>query len=120
MKNGVFWDVTGCYKSHTAQYPRRQQSSKNKLRSPQEKYTDSATATCLRHLVPTFVARGLSRGQLGGSLTVVNLSFLDRSRYFFFQIVPHLSSRGRVDPVPDPLLLRKSGGAGNRTRDLSL
>jgi hypothetical protein len=21
-----------------------------------------------------------------------------------------------VDPVPDPLLLRKSGGAGNRTR----
>jgi hypothetical protein len=23
-----------------------------------------------------------------------------------------------VDPVPDPLLLRKSGGAGNRTRDL--
>jgi hypothetical protein len=23
-----------------------------------------------------------------------------------------------VDPVPDPLLLRKSGSAGNRTRDL--
>jgi hypothetical protein len=23
-----------------------------------------------------------------------------------------------VDPVPDPLLLRKSGGAGNGTRDL--
>ena len=22
-----------------------------------------------------------------------------------------------MDPVPDPLLLRKSGGAGNRTRD---
>jgi hypothetical protein len=22
-----------------------------------------------------------------------------------------------VDPVPDPLLLRKSGSAGNRTRD---
>jgi hypothetical protein len=25
----------------------------------------------------------MSRGQGGGSLTVVNLSFLDRSRYFF-------------------------------------
>jgi hypothetical protein len=25
-----------------------------------------------------------------------------------------------VDPVPDPLLLRKSGSAGNRTRDLCL
>jgi hypothetical protein len=25
---------------------------------------------------------------------VVNLSFLDRSRYFFLQVAPHLSSRG--------------------------
>jgi hypothetical protein len=25
-----------------------------------------------------------------------------------------------VDPVPDPLLLRKSGSAGNRTRTLDL
>jgi hypothetical protein len=44
------------------------------------------------------------------------LSFLDRSRYFFFQIPHQLYSRGLVDPVPDPLLLRKSGGAGNQTR----
>jgi hypothetical protein len=36
--------------------------------------------------------------------TVVNLSFLDRSRYFFFQVASHFSSRGWVDPVPDPLL----------------
>jgi hypothetical protein len=28
--------------------------------------------------VPTFVDRGVSRGQRGGSPTVVNLSFLDR------------------------------------------
>jgi hypothetical protein len=34
------------------------------------------------------------------------------------QITPQLFSRGWVDPVPDPLLLRKSGSAGNRTRDL--
>jgi len=25
-----------------------------------------------------------------------------------------------VDPVPDPLLLRKSGSAGDRTRDLCI
>jgi hypothetical protein len=50
--------------------------------------------------------------------TVVNLGFLDRSRYFSFQVAPRLSSRGWVDPVPDSLLLRKSGSAGNRTRDL--
>jgi hypothetical protein len=36
------------------------------------------TATCRRNLVPTFVDRGVSRGQRGGSPTVVNLSFLDR------------------------------------------
>jgi hypothetical protein len=33
----------------------------------------------------------MSRCQRGGSPTVVNLSFLDRSRYFFFQVAPHLS-----------------------------
>jgi hypothetical protein len=32
------------------------------------------------------------------------------------EIAPQLSSQGWVDPVPDPLLLRKSGSAGNQTR----
>jgi hypothetical protein len=31
---------------------------------------------------------------------------------------PHLSSQKLGGPVPDPLLLRKCGSAGNRTRDL--
>jgi hypothetical protein len=44
------------------------------------------------------------------------LGFLDRSRYIFFQVAPMLYSRGCVDPVPDPLLLRKSGSSGNRTQ----
>jgi hypothetical protein len=47
--------------------------------------------------------------------TAVNLGFLDR---YFLEIAPWLSSVGWVDPVPDPLLLRKSGSAGNRTREL--
>jgi hypothetical protein len=50
--------------------------------------------------------------------TAVNIGFLDRSRYFSIQVAHQLSSRGCVDPVPDPLLLRKSGSAGNQTRDL--
>jgi hypothetical protein len=65
--------------------------------------------------VPTFADRGCHvvsmtdpYGRLFGSL--------DRSRYFFFQNVPDLYSRGWVDPLPDPLLLRKSSSAGNRTR----
>jgi hypothetical protein len=40
------------------------------------------------------------------------LDFLYRSSYFIFQAAPQLYSRGWVDPVPDPLLLRKSGSAG--------
>jgi hypothetical protein len=53
--------------------------------SPRANYTDWATATCWRNLVSTFVDRGVSRGQRGGSPTVGNLSFLDRSRYFSFK-----------------------------------
>jgi hypothetical protein len=39
--------------------------------SPQANYTDWATAICRRNLVPTFVDRGVSHGQRGGSPTVV-------------------------------------------------
>jgi hypothetical protein len=45
--------------------------------SPQANYTDWATAT-RRILVPTIVDGGESHGQLGGSPTVFNLSFLYR------------------------------------------
>jgi hypothetical protein len=48
-------------------------------------FTEWATAICRRNLVPTFVDRGVSRGQNGGSPTVVNLSFLHWSRYFSFK-----------------------------------
>jgi hypothetical protein len=53
--------------------------------SPQSSHTDLSTATSRRILMPTFVDRGVSRGPLDGSPTVVNLSFLDRSRYFSFK-----------------------------------
>jgi hypothetical protein len=74
--------------------------------SPQANCADWATATDRRILVATFVDRGVSRGQRGRTSTAVNLSFLDRSPYIFFQVTPHLSSRGWVDPVPDTLLLK--------------
>jgi hypothetical protein len=47
-----------------------------------------------------------------------SIGFLYRIRYIFFQVAHQLYSRGWVDPVPDPLLLRKYDSAGNRTRDL--
>jgi hypothetical protein len=43
----------------------------SKALSPQANYTNCATATCRRNLVSTFVDRGVSRGQRGGSPTIV-------------------------------------------------
>jgi hypothetical protein len=57
--------------------------------SPQANYNDWLIAAGLRILVPTFEDRGVSRSQRGGSPTAVNFGFLDRSRYSFFQVVPH-------------------------------
>jgi hypothetical protein len=53
--------------------------------SPQANYTNRATATGRRILVPTFADRWMSCGQRGGTPMVVNLSFLHRSRYFSFK-----------------------------------
>jgi hypothetical protein len=66
-------------------------------------------------LVTTFVDGGV-RSQRGGR----NPGFLGRSRYFFFQAAPQLYSRGRVDTVPDPLLLRKHVSAGIEPGPLDL
>jgi hypothetical protein len=52
---------------------------------PRANYTGWATATCRRNFLQTFVDRGVSCGQRGGSPTTVNLSLLDRSRYFSFK-----------------------------------
>jgi hypothetical protein len=68
-------------------------------------------------VVSTFVDRGCCVVSATDPPPVVSLSFIDWSRYYFFQVAPQLSSRGSVDPVPDPLLLRKSGSAGNRTQE---
>jgi hypothetical protein len=65
-----FWTITGLHV---------QRNLYNSVAlSPKASYTDWATATYHRNLVPTFVDRGVSRGQRGGSPTVVNPSFLDR------------------------------------------
>jgi hypothetical protein len=63
----------------------KQKKTNSVALSPRTNYTDWSTATCRRNLVSTFVDRGVSRGQRGGSPTVVNLSFLNRSRYFSFK-----------------------------------
>jgi hypothetical protein len=66
-------------------------------------------------LVPIFVDRGFHMDSATDPYTHI-LSFLDWSRYYFLQVAPQLYSWGWVDPVTDPLLLRKYGSAGNRTR----
>jgi hypothetical protein len=60
----------------------------------------------------------VSHGQRNGFARRVISVSQTRSLYFSIQVTPLLYSRGRANPVPDPLLLRKSASAGNRTRDL--
>jgi hypothetical protein len=87
---------------------------KTKLRdlSSRANYTDRATVSC-RQVSAKFCGLRVLRGEHDGSLRPYSRF---SSSYFFFQVSPQLFSRGWVDPVPDPLLLRKSGGAGNGTR----
>jgi hypothetical protein len=66
-------------------------------------------------LVPTFEDRGCHVVSVTDPYGRI-LGFLDRGRYFFFQVSLELYSRGWVDLVQDLLLLRKSRSAGNRTR----
>jgi hypothetical protein len=104
--------------NYTVLYPKRH-NSKTKFRgfSPQANYTDRATVACRRSKCQLLRIEGVARSAQRIP-TAVNLGFLDRSRYFSIQVGPQLYSWGWVDPVPDPLLLRKSGSAGNRNQDL--
>jgi hypothetical protein len=81
--------------------------TKNELRdlSPRANYTDRAT------LFGEVSVNFFDREYLMVSATDPHgriLGFLYWRLYFFFQVAPQLYSRGSVDPVPDPLLLRKS------------
>jgi hypothetical protein len=77
-------------------------------------YRPSDLHLCLK-LVPTFADRGCHVVSVTDSYGCI-LGFLNRSRYFFFQVASQLYSRGWVDPVPNPLNLRKVGSARNRAR----
>jgi hypothetical protein len=81
---------------------------KQKLRglSPQSRTTPIERPPLVGEVSDNFSRWKVSRGQLNESPTVVNFGFLDQSHYFL-EIAPQLSSRGWVDPVPHPLLLRK-------------
>jgi hypothetical protein len=86
--------------------------------SPQANYTYWSTATCRRNLVPTFVVSLVSRGQRGGSPTVVNLSFLDRSRYFSFKYSSFILIMADWTPFQTHCYSENLVAQGIRTRDL--
>jgi hypothetical protein len=87
--------------------------------SPQATYTDRASAACRRSYSQLLRIEGVA-WSVQWIPKAFYFGFLDRSRYFSIQVAPQLPSRGWVDPVPEPLLLRKSVNAGNRTRDLRI
>jgi hypothetical protein len=65
---------------------------------PQANYTVQATATCQRSKCQPLRVKDVA-WSAHRIPTAVNFGFPDRSRYFFIQVAPQLSSRGWVDPV---------------------
>jgi hypothetical protein len=55
--------------------------------SPRENYTDRAIGRLSAKLVPTFVDRGCHVFRVTNPYGRI-LDFLDRNRYFFFQVAP--------------------------------
>jgi hypothetical protein len=78
--------------------------------SPRANYTEQTAASSAK-IVPTFADRGCHVISATDPHSRI-FGFLDWSRYYFFHVVPQLYSWGWVDPVPDPLLPRKSGTSG--------
>jgi hypothetical protein len=65
----------------------------------------SDRTTCRQNLVPTFVDRGMSRGQRGESPTVTQ--FPRPEPLVFFQVAPQLSSQGLSGPRSRPTATQK-------------
>jgi hypothetical protein len=84
--------------------------------SPRANYTDRATAACRRSRMPNFAYRGWHVASVTVPYCRI-LGYLDRRRYFFFQVAPQIYSGGWVDPMPDSLLLRKPSSARNWNRN---
>jgi hypothetical protein len=70
--------------------------------NPRANYTDRATAACRRSDCQLLWREGAC-GQRDGSLRPYS-RFSRQEPLLFYQVVPQLYSRGRVDSVPDPLL----------------
>jgi hypothetical protein len=107
-------DIVKCKQMNSIHHGYTWQLQKKKKNSASKLYRPSDRRLSAK-LVPIFADRGSHVVSVTDSYGHI-LAFLDRSRYFFFQVAPQLYSRDWVDPVPDPLLLRKSVSAGNLTR----
>jgi hypothetical protein len=125
MITSSYWDKEHRTQGYQQQSVQVEQQTKELIQQSSIKKTPWSESTSelyrpndrrlLAKLVSTFADRGCH------VVSVIdpygrNIGFLDRNRYFFFEVALHLYSRGWVNSVPDPLVLRKSGSAGNRTR----
>jgi hypothetical protein len=92
----IEWVVTNSRKKNIRGIYNKKQTNKQKVFfSPQANYTDWATAAA-GEVVSTLRKEGVARSTQPIH-TAVNPSFIDRNAYLFFQITPHLKSRGLVN-----------------------
>jgi hypothetical protein len=109
---------TGCIQRNASILSYSQEVRK-RLKTP---WPESASELCRpsdrclsAKIVPTFADRGCHVVSFTDPYDRIH-DFLDRSRYFFFEIAPQFYSGGWVDRITNSLLVRKSGSVWNRTR----
>jgi hypothetical protein len=110
IRNEKEWNRVNCSYPHTHKYT--PWTLVRKLTTPigRPPLVDEVSANVCRYGGIAWSALRIPHGRQ---------SQISRTKLLLFnQVAPHLSSRYWMDPIPDPLLLRKSGNAWNRTRDL--
>jgi hypothetical protein len=135
LKNVVFWVVMPCDTLLEQTFQRNVGSHKSHIVTSQKmaffvvtrqtvwllvckQTVPTATATGRGILVPTFVDGEVSRGQRSGTPTTINLSFLDRSHYFFFSNGSSFNLTRLSGPLSRPTVTQKICSTRNRTLDL--
>jgi hypothetical protein len=89
IRSDIYKSISAGYTKHTERVEVPNKQTNFVALSPRANYTDEATATYRRNLVPTFVDRGVSHGQRGGSLHGRKSQFSRPEPLLFFQVAPH-------------------------------
>jgi hypothetical protein len=96
-----FWPFAAMLTCSDSLWSRDKNKTNSVALSPRANYTDWSTATCRRNVVPTFVDRGVSCGQRGGSWSRDNIrKYMSQTISCSTDLI-YMGSRSHVKWSPD-------------------